>query len=260
VEQPPETMPARGSSYQLFMLALCIFALGTFTIDRLVRLEPDVSALVQYADTAVCMVFLVDFLYNLATAKNRWQYFITWGWIDLLSSIPNIEALRVGRLARVLRIFRILRGIKAARIVASAVLEKRAQSTFLAASLVTFVLLLLSSVAVLNFEDTPEANIKGPEDALWWSFVTITTVGYGDRFPVTSEGRIVGALVMVAGVGLFGVFSGFLASWFLAPRAAANRDEIAQNRSEIELLRAEITALRTAIERGYGPVPPPESR
>ena len=66
----------------------------------------------------------------------------------------------------------------------------------------------------------PEANIKGPEDAVWWAFVTMTTVGYGDRFPVTTEGRLAGALLMVAGVGLFGTFSGFIASWFLAPKAA----------------------------------------
>ena len=123
----------------------------------------------------------------------------------------------------------------------TALMERRAQSAFLAAALASLLLLVLGSAAIMNFEDLPEANIKGPEDALWWAFVTITTVGYGDRFPVTSEGRLVGALLMTAGVGLFGAFSGLFASWFLAPKAA-------ENRSEIEALREEVAALRKAIE------------
>lgn len=232
----------RGQSYQIFMLVLCILALGALAMERLFRFGPDVAKLIQYADFAVCVLFLLDFVHSLVTAPNRWRYLLTWGWVDLLSSIPAVDALRVGRLARVMRIFRILRGVKAARVLSSAVLERRAESTFLAASLVSLLLLVLSSAAILSFEDVPESNIKGPEDALWWAFVTITTVGYGDRFPVTSEGRIVGALLMVAGVGLFGTFSGFVASWFLAPKAA-------ESRNEFELLRAELAALRDVVER-----------
>jgi voltage-gated potassium channel len=234
--------PERGQGYQFFMLALCIFALGALAIDRLFRFGPDVDRIIQYADFVVCMLFLGDFAYSFATAPHRWRYFLTWGWIDLLSSIPAVEALRIGRLARVMRIFRVLRGVKAARVVSTALLERRAQSAFLAASLVSLLLLVLSSAAILSFEDAPDSNIKGPEDAIWWAFVTMTTVGYGDRFPVTSEGRMVGALLMVAGVGLFGTFSGFVASWFLAPKAA-------ENRSEIEGLRLEIASLRDVLER-----------
>lgn len=232
----------RAQSYQLFMLALCILALGALAIERLFHFGPDVNKLIQYADFGVCVLFLIDFVYSLVTAPNRWRYFLTWGWVDLLSSIPAVDVLRVGRVARVMRIFRVLRGVKAARVLSSAVLERRAESAFLAASLVGLLLLVLSSAAILSFEDVPESNIKGPEDALWWAFVTMTTVGYGDRFPVTSEGRLVGALLMVAGVGLFGTFSGFVASWFLAPKAA-------ENRNEIELVRAELAALRAAVER-----------
>jgi len=232
----------RGHSYQVFMLVLCMFALGTLAIDRLFRPGPDVIKILQYVDLVVCVIFLGDFSYSLATAPNRWRYLLTWGWVDLLSSIPTIDMLRVGRLARIMRVFRVLRGVKAARVISSALLERRAESAFLAATLVTLVLLVISSVAILHFEDVSESNIKGPEDAIWWSFVTMTTVGYGDRFPVTSEGRVVGAFLMAAGVGLFGAFSGFITSWFLAPKAA-------QNRSEIELLRVEISVLRALLER-----------
>jgi voltage-gated potassium channel Kch len=71
---------------------------------------------------------------------------------------------------------------------------------------------------VLSAEQgAPDANITNASSALWWDFVTITTVGYGDRYPVTNAGRLVGVFVMIAGVGLFGTLSGFLANTFLSP-------------------------------------------
>ncbi len=243
---------ARNHGYQLFMLALCVLALLALAVDHFFQLSPQLDRLVHLADFGVCVLFFFDFVYMLATAPNRTRYLLTWGWIDLLSAVPTVDALRIGRAARIMRIFRVLRGAKAARVVSSAILERRAESVLLAVSLVTLLLLVLASAAILGFEDVPAANIKGPEDALWWAFVTITTVGYGDRFPVTWEGRLVGALLMAAGVGLFGTFSGFVASWFLAPRAA-------KNAGEIELLRQELAALREEI-RAAGLSGRPERR
>jgi voltage-gated potassium channel len=212
---------ARAPSYQLFMLVLCLFALAALALERLTSVSTDVGQLLQWADFVVCLLFLGDFVHSLATAPNRLQYLATWGWVDLLSSIPAVDVLRVGRVARILRISRVLRGVKATRVLSLAVLERRAQSMFLAASLVTLLLLVLASASIMTLENTADANIRGPGDALWWSFVTMTTVGYGDRFPVTAEGRLIGALLMVAGVGLFGTFSGFVASWF--PRRRPSR-------------------------------------
>ena len=59
------------------------------------------------------------------------------------------------------------------------------------------------------------SNIKTAEDAIWWSYVTITTVGYGDKFPITTEGRIIGAILMTTGVGIFGTFTALVSSWFI---------------------------------------------
>jgi len=198
--------------------------------------------LLGYADLVVCLLFLLDFGYSFATAPNRLRYFLTWGWIDLASSIPAVDVLRVGRTARIIRIFRVLRGVRATRVLSTALMERRAQSTRLATALAGLMLLVLSSAAIMHFEDAPDSDIRGPEDALWWAFATMTTVGYGDRFPVTSEGRLTAAFLMVAGVGLFGAFSGLVASWFLAPKAA-------ENRNEIEALREELAALRAALEK-----------
>jgi voltage-gated potassium channel len=231
-----------SAAYQLFMLALCIYALLALAVERFVPLSEDIKRLIDYADFGVCLIFFVDFLVSFFTARSRWRYFVIWGWMDLLSSIPAAGALRIGRAARVMRIFRVLRGVRATKLIASFVLERRAEGAFLAAALVTFLLLLFASASVLHFETLPDSNIKGPEDALWWAFSTITTVGYGDRFPVSSEGRLVGALLMTAGVGLFGTFSGFVASWFLAPTSR-------QQESEMAALRREVAEVRTILER-----------
>jgi voltage-gated potassium channel len=226
--------------YQLFMLVLSIYALGLLGADALFRLDPEIQRVIQFSDLIVCVLFFADFLRSLYRAPMRWRYMYTWGWLDLLSSIPMIDAFRVGRLARVLRVLRILRGIRATKLVAAFLLERRAQSVLLVALLVSLLVMIFASVSILHFEDGAEANIKNAEDALWWAFVTMTTVGYGDKFPLSSEGRMVAALLMTAGVGLFGTLSGLIAGWFLSPA----KEEKA---SELESLRAELRELRDLV-------------
>ena len=89
--------------YQLFMLALCAWALVVLGIASFFSLDPAIQTILDYADTVVCVLFLVDFVYNLARAPNRLHYFLTWGWVDLVSSIPTVGAFRWGRAARVMR-------------------------------------------------------------------------------------------------------------------------------------------------------------
>jgi voltage-gated potassium channel len=204
----------------------------------------------DYADHAVCVLFFVDFLYSLIRAPNRWRYLATWGWLDLLSSIPMVSAARWGRAARIVRIVRIFRGLRATRILAGAILRKRAESAFLAAALVALLLIVFCSIAILNFETAPESNIKTAEDAIWWAFATVTTVGYGDRFPVTSEGRFIATILMCSGVGLFGTFSGFLAAWFIGPSESLESkisDELRGLREEIAKLQEAVAARSPAL-------------
>src|SRR5439155_18212824 len=137
-------------------------------------------------------------------------------------------------------------GLRAAKVLTAVVLRHRAHNSFLAASLLAILLIVFCSTAILHFETAPESNIKTAEDAIWWAFATITTVGYGDRFPVTSEGRFVAALLMCAGVGLFSTFSGLLAAWFLAADTDAGE-------SEIVALQKEVRSLRDTIERALVP-------
>jgi voltage-gated potassium channel len=239
-------------AYQVFMLVLCVYALGALAAEKAVKLAPATKGIIDYADYAVCGVFLVDFVVSLWRAPDRKRYFFTWGWLDLLSSIPAVDVVRWGRAGRMLRVFRVLRGLRATKILATLVVKRRAESAGLAACLVALLLLVFCSIAVLHFETEPESNIKTAEDAIWWSFATITTVGYGDRYPVTTEGRFVAAVLMCAGVGLFGTFSGFLAAWFIGTQGAT-APEPPDLRAELGALREELAALRRSLPGGAAP-------
>ena len=85
-----------------------------------------------------------------------------------------------------------------------------------AVATITSGVVIFGSISILLVENDPASNIKSAEDAIWWALVTVTTVGYGDKFPVTTEGRIIGVALMFVGVGLFGTFTGYVASWFTA--------------------------------------------
>jgi len=228
----------QSQTYQIAMLVLCIYALATLTIQVAMQLDPEVQLVLVYADYAVCVLFLADFVVSLWLTQNRWRYMVSWGWLDLLSSIPTLEVARWGRAARIARVFRVLRGLRATKLLTTAVLQRRAQNTFLVASLAALLLVVFCSIAVLQFEDGPDANIKTADDAIWWAFGTILTVGQGERYPTTNEGRFVAAILMCAGVGLFGTFSGFLAAWFLEnPEERDVENQIAELRREIKALR-----------------------
>jgi voltage-gated potassium channel len=247
---PLRALRPQSPPYQLFMLFLCLFTLAGVGAQVLLSPSPEVARILQGADTVACAIFFVDFCVSFRRAPNRWRYFYTWGWIDLLSSIPVLDITRWGRFARVARLLRILRGVRAAAIVGDALLERRKQSAFLAASLMLLLLLVTASILILMVETDAASNIKSAEDAIWWAATTITTVGYGDRFPVTTEGRLIAALLMAAGVGVFGVLSGLLAAWFVEPaQASEQRDEAI---TELRALRDEVRALSERMNGAAG--------
>jgi voltage-gated potassium channel len=226
------------------MLALCLWALLTLGASSFISLSESTRTILLYADNTVCLIFLLDFAYSLYRAPNKLRYLTTWGWIDLLSSIPAVGGLRWGRIARVMRILRVIRGLKSARTIAHFLVARRAQSAFLASLLLTLLLVVTCSISVLQFEVPAGGNIDSAEDALWWAISTMTTVGYGDAFPMTTEGRVVAVFLMAAGVGVFGTFAGLVASWFLSPDAAETESELNDIKRLLVEVRAELAGIR----------------
>ncbi len=251
------------TGFQLLMLVLCIYVLGALLVEVAFKLPPQVSSLLQTLDTVICFIFLADFFHRLYRAENRLA-FLKWGWIDFISSIPMLSVFRWGRIVRVVRLLRILRGVRSTKFILRALFENRAKGTFSTVVLVTVVLLIFSSIAILNVETVPGANIKTAGDALWWAIATITTAGYGDKYPVTSEGRIIGVVLMITGVGFFGTLTAYIASLFLNPKKTdeASETEVAR---ELRLLRERMEAVEAKLHKIHVNLPaqfgkPPEPK
>lgn len=131
-----------------------------------------------------------------------------------------IDSLRFGRLFRILRLLRIIRAFRSAHALMKYLFAKRAQGTLISVITLGVLLVISSSIAILTVETDPNSNILTAEDALWWSYVTITTVGYGDKFPVTTEGRLIGVVLMTYGIGIFGAVTAYASSHFLGEKSS----------------------------------------
>lgn len=198
----------------LLIIVLSIYVLVALLADTFFKLPPEVSRILNMADNAICFVFLWDFGLRLYKAPNKLK-FMQWGWIDLLSSIPTLDMMRAGRMLRLVRLLRILRAFRSTKHLVQHIFRRRTQGALTAAAIIAVLMIIFSSIAILQVEQDANSNIKTAEDALLWAYVTITTVGYGDKYPVTTEGRMIAALLMTVGVGLFGTFTAWLASWFV---------------------------------------------
>jgi voltage-gated potassium channel len=236
----------------MFMFGLGVYVLLALAAETLLPLSEATDAILDEVDNGICVIFFFDFFISLYRAPNKLAY-LKWGWIDLLSSIPMVDMFRAGRIARIIRILRAFRGVRSARFLADYLVHHRANGAFFAVALLSILLVLFSSIAILQFENTKEGNIRTPQDALWWAFATVTTVGYGDKFPVTTEGRMIAAVLMTAGVGLFGSFTGLVASWILTPTKKDTEQD-----SELARLREQVEAIQRHLTGGNALEPPGE--
>ena len=252
-KETPDEM-RRFGFLEIAVLVLSVYVLGALLAQTVFHVSPEVSLLIDRIDTFVCVVFLADFAVRFRRAPSKLA-FMKWGWIDLVSSIPAYDFLRWGRMLRLIRLFRILRAFRSARHLLAFLFHNRARGLIGTAVLAVVVLLIFSCIAVLVFEDSPDANIKTPFDAFWWAISTITTVGYGDKFPVTTEGRIVAIVLMVTGVGFFGVLTGLFARLFVESEFRKEESDIRHLATEIRLLRERIDSMER--ERREAPLAPP---
>lgn len=217
----------RRAEWPLTVLALAFLAAYAVPI-----LEPDLAepwlALAGVIAAAAWAAFAMDYAVRLALADNRWR-FVRNNLLDLaVIVLPVLRPLRLLRLVTVLSVLNRRSGHgfrgRVALYVAAAL------------SLLTFV----AGLAVLDAErEAPEANIVDFGDAVWWAMTTATTVGYGDRFPVTTEGRLVAVGLMLAGIALLGVVTATLASWFVERIQASDE----RTRSDVEMLVEEVRRL-----------------
>lgn len=226
-------------AFQLIVLVLSAVTLGAIAADTFITLPHEVSKIIQGVDLLACAVLFGDFVVRFRAAPSKGD-FMKWGWIDLIACIPTVDWLRFGRFVRVLKVLRLLRGVRSLQRLLEVFFSRGRKGGFASIVATAFLLVVFSSAAMLVFETDKDSNIKSAGDAIWWGVTTVTTVGYGDRYPVTMEGRVLAMGLMVSGVGLFSVMSGWVASLFLGQRPDEN-----ELLAEVRALRAEITQLKS---------------
>ncbi|MCX2524479.1 ion transporter [Larsenimonas rhizosphaerae] len=245
----------RITPFQIFLLFLSLYVLLALGAQTFFHLSSEMQRLLRYLDYLVCFFFFIDFCQRFYRAESKLHY-MKWGWIDLLASVPVMGQFQAARVFRVILIFRLIRALRSIQTVIDVVFRNRAEGVFATAATATVLLVAFGAIAMLLIEGpVPESRINTAEDALWWAFVTITTVGYGDYYPVTLGGRIVAVIVMIGGVGLFGSFAAYIGSLFVADenddadrQQRAQREMMRHLNRQMEEMRHEIAGLRASLD------------
>ncbi|WP_457807567.1 ion transporter [Kushneria sp. EE4] len=256
-------MKERVTPFQLFVLVLSIYVITAMAVSMLVALPPELVRLLRYMDYIVCLFFFIDFCQRFFRAESKLAY-MRWGWIDLLACIPA-GLFQGARLFRVVQVLRVLRAIKSMEMIWQLLFRNRAEGVFASAATATVLLVAFGAITMLMVESpNPASPIETAEDALWWAIVTVTTVGYGDFYPVTTLGRVVAVLLMIGGVGLFGSFAAYVGSLFIADdseresrEARAQRDMTRALHHQIRELTGEVRELRERLDHMHDAPRPP---
>lgn len=203
------------------MLALSLVFLGILVTpvldERLTAAE--VGAL-NVAEVVLWVVFAAEYLIRLVLTQDRARF--------LLHNIPDLVAVAVPVL-RPVRVVRLARFVRAGALVARTAEHAQVKlymRVAVQATVIAVLVLFVGSVGMFDVErHAPNANIRTFGDAAWWAITTVTTVGYGDRYPVTTEGRLIAVSVMLTGIAILGVVTASIASWFVENLRAVQRAE-----------------------------------
>jgi voltage-gated potassium channel len=203
----------------VLMIALALLSAGLLALEFSTPLTSSQLLLLDRIDLGIALVFLAEFVINFSFARNKAQFFKTHWW-ELLASIPittpQTQALRLLRLLRLVRLLRLNEGFREI----FDYLDRFFKQTHLFSILTIWVLIVCAGAGTFYAaEHTISPQHPDLFDSFWWSVATITTVGYGDVYPVTNVGRIAGMMLMLCGIGTTGIFTALIASFFIKNRS-----------------------------------------
>ena len=217
------------------LLAIAAVFLTAYSIQVIANLSDRQAAILNLVIWATWGLFGVDYVAQLILAPRRLRWFTRNLHQLLILALPMLRPLRLLRLVTVLSVVQrfagsTLRGRVLTYVLGSAVL-----------------LTYVGALAVLDTEENaPGANIKSFGDALWWAVVTITTVGYGDRYPITFIGRLVAVGLMIGGIAVLGVVTASVAAWLVEQVRSNTAKEVQTADASLEAQIAELTTLLKA--------------
>ncbi|TWT59916.1 ion transporter [Rubinisphaera italica] len=211
--------------FSLIIQFLILVSLVTFSIETLPNLSKKTQSVLYVIEVCTVAIFSIEYLLRILFAKNRLKFiFSFFGLIDLISILPfyvsanfDLRSLRVFRLLRLVRILKLVRYSAAIRRFHRALLLSREELILF--GIVMLMLIYLSAVGIYYFENEAQPDkFASVFHSLWWSVVTLTTVGYGDIFPVTVGGRVFTFFVLLIGLGIVAVPTGLFSSALIEAR------------------------------------------
>ncbi len=236
-EMHPGTHHVSLGKWELPIELLVIANLVALAFETLPDLSPFWHATLWRFEVFCALVYTVEYAVRLHRARPHWKYAVSfYGIIDLLAILPfylmvsfNLQAVRAFRLLRLLRLFKLVRYTNATYRFRRAFAIAR--DDLILFGVIALIVLYLSAIGIYYFEhDSQPERFTSIFDSLWWAVSTLTTVGYGDIYPVTPGGRLFTFIVLVLGLGVIAVPSGLLASALSRVRA----EEVAHHQASIE--------------------------
>lgn len=216
-----------------FILGLSILNLFNMGCQTFYKQTPEIYFWMNIFDTFVCGAF-ISYWFTLLKYSSDKKQFLKWGWIDLLLSIPMPHSIWM----QYSTVLRLLRSIRSLKFIHDYFSSCNKTSKFVDCCFIGVTFILFSAIAIYNHEKhIPEANIKNLSDSLWWAMATVTTIGYGDRYPVSDIGRLIGGFVMILGVGIYASFTGFIVSKFVNDDRV---DQLIKDNEEMKTLLTKI--------------------
>lgn len=209
----------QGRVFDYFIQGLILFSLISFTVETLPDNSPDTIEFLNSFELVCVLIFTIEYLLRVYISKKPLKYiFSFYGIIDLLAIFPfylrgsyDFRALRVFRIFRIFRALKLIRYNKALRrFQIAAKIVKEEMILFL---IITFIFIFLASAGIYFFENKAQPQVfTSVVHSGWWSIVTLTTVGYGDAYPITAGGKIFTFFILLIGVGVVTIPAGLLAS------------------------------------------------
>jgi voltage-gated potassium channel len=195
---------------------LVTFAGVILLIVQLIQLEDPVGLdFVEVLDSLVCGVLLADFIYDFTYANSRRQ-FLKKRWWELLASIPIVDtgqqAVLMVRLLRIIRLFRLVKLRHELTQYYRNGYDILKRHRVIDISSIVCITILGGSLGFFYVEQGVNPHMDTYADSLWWALVTVTTIGYGDIYPVTNAGRLVASMMMIVGIGCVSILTGTIAS------------------------------------------------
>lgn len=208
-----------SKSFAIFIQFLIVFSVITFSIETLPSLRPQTRVVLNSIEVFCVSVFTLEYLARIYVADKKLKFiFSFFGLIDFFAILPfylsfgvDLRSLRVLRLFRIFRLLKLVRYNKAMRHFTRAMLMAKEQIILFMA--ITLVLIYFAAVGIYYFENEAQPEyFSSIFDSLWWSIVTLTTVGYGDVYPITVGGRIFTFFILLIGLGIVAIPTGIISS------------------------------------------------